>query len=198
MKILREYMAKPNKLKEFTDFAVARAKEILIEEGVHHPLFLISSNKTLYLYSPDFDDEKKKDESALLMKLLVNHLNADMVAFISESWMTLTAQNEGEDEKQHEKRARAIRSSQDENRIEALIVVGESPYDSCIAIEKMKRDDNEKLVGFESLQHPEKMNMKGRFAQFFEPIDPFDHYLQSLKPLIRDIAEKMKSDIVWN
>jgi len=183
-------------LEEFTQFIADFSREALKKSGYLPPMFIIHREGELYFFNPDMEDDEAKSQSAFMMRLLVNYLNADMVVFATEAWMRTEITKKGETLDQAMKR-QTKRVSESPDRMEVLMINGESQTQACNNIYEIKRDNKEVITGFEKQPFISKSgNYEGRFAEFFKPLD--DKITKSFKDWAKNTTSKIKSNIRWH
>lgn len=155
-------------VKKLMDDAEMMAHYSIRQKGSISPTLLIhgvDGNATL---TPvNMGSEGGKDRFVQQARLVCLAHGADATVFMSEAWMRTQKQPD-------EPLDMSIPPSQAADRIEAVIIMGETRSGHCQKILPILRTEQGKFMGFG--ETPERVraadSVKGRFAQFVPPIAP--------------------------
>ncbi len=141
------------------------AKEILLKDQYHEPLFIIESERGLTVIKSQMRVEEEKDIAASVIRAIVTKYNATSVFMVSEIWFghyeSLEAAND------------QPLPSEREDRREALLVLGQNRQgQTATRSGELIRDEDGNIAEIVDFDFAlENDAISGRFAELFEPFD---------------------------
>ena len=147
------------------------------QTGAVPPTLLIHGiDGNVVLAPQSMDDEKSKDRFVLQARLACLAHGADATVFLSEAWMRMPA-------KAGQSLDLSIPPSEAPDRVEAIIIMGETRNGHYQKVLPMLRSEQGKFIGFGEMPEVirEADQVKGRFAQFVPPYVPTDEVRKEAK-----------------